>query len=57
MLVAVPVSNTSPTVASTTTPPEAPAAIRAKTKAATFCRGGRKIKLSDKAQAAADNQK
>ena len=57
MLVAVPVSNTSPTVASTT-PPAAPAAkAKAKAKAATLCCGGRKIKLSDKAQAAADNKK
>ena len=55
MLVAVPVSNTSPTVASTT-PPAAPAA-KAKDKAVTLCCGGRKIKLSDKAKAAADDQK
>ena len=55
MLVAVPVSNTSPIVASTT-PPVAPAA-KAKDKAATLRRGGRKIKSYAKAQAAAGNQK
>ena len=40
MLVAVPISNTSPTVASTT-PPEAPAA-KAKDEVATLRCGGRK---------------
>ena len=55
MLVTVPVSNTSPIVASTT-PPVAPAA-KAKDKVATLRRGGHKVKLSTKAQAAADNQK
>ena len=56
MLVAVPVSNTNPTVASTRQPAAGPA-VEAKDEAATLCRGGRKIKLSAKAQAAADNQK
>ena len=55
MLVAVPISNTSPTVASTT-PPAAPAA-KAKDKAPTLRCGGRKIKLSAYAQAVRDNQK
>ena len=57
MLVAVPVSNTSPTVASTGTTPSAAPAAKAKDKEATLRRGGRKIKLSAKAQAAADSQK
>ena len=57
MLVAVPVSNTSPTVASTGTTPSAAPAAKANDKEATLRRGGRKIKLSAKAQAAADSQK
>ena len=56
MLVAVLVSNTSPTVATITTPPAANAA-KAKDEAVTLHRWGRKIKLSVKSQAAADNQK
>ena len=55
MLVAVPVSNTSPTVASTRQPADPVA--KAKDEAATLRRGGRKIKLSAKAQAVADSQK
>ena len=57
MLVAVPVSNTSPTVASTSTTPSAAPAAKAKDNEATLRRGGRKIKLSAKAQAAVDSQK
>ena len=56
MLVARPVSNTIPTVAITTAPSAAPVA-KAKEASAPLRRGGRKIKLSAKAQAAADKQK
>ena len=56
MLVARPVSNTIPTVAITTAPSAAPVA-KANEESAPLRRGGRKIKLSAKAQAAADKQK
>ena len=55
MFVTVPVSNTNPTVASTT--PSAAPAAKAKDTEATLCHGGHKIKLSAKAQAAVDTQK
>ena len=55
MLVPVPVSNTSPTVAPTT--PPAASITKAQDNAATLCFGGHKIKLSAYSQALADNQK